>query len=180
MMPIGPSSGIQTCWSDGKAKSTLLIFPFAKRPSRLETPKGMYLRKSYKLYGTYPEVSMDPNALPSGLTPSCPIRTTLEMLGGKWRLLVLHQLAAGPLRFGELRRQLPDISEKVLVQELKHLATSNLLVRTSHGEVPPRVEYHLTALGREALPLLAATAAFGSAYAKYLQAGRAQPLEKQP
>lgn len=106
------------------------------------------------------------------ITPSCPIRTTLEMLGGKWRLLILNQLTPGPLRFGELRRLLPDISEKVLVQELKHLATAELLVRTNHGEVPPRVEYALTALGRQALPVLAATAAFGHAYANHIQAGR--------
>ena len=111
-------------------------------------------------------------SLPAGITPGCPIRTALEMLGGKWRLLVLHQLAAGPLRFGELRRQLPDISEKVLVQELKHLATADLLIRTSHGEVPPRVEYHLTTLGQQALPLLAATAAFGHAYARHVRGGR--------
>ena len=106
------------------------------------------------------------------ITPGCPIRTTLEMLGGKWRLLVLHQLAGGPLRFGELRRLLPDISEKVLVQELKQLALAELLVRTNHGEVPPRVEYHLTPLGRQALPVLAATAEFGRVYAEHIEGGR--------
>lgn len=112
------------------------------------------------------------SALPTGVTPSCPIRTTLEMLGGKWRLLILSHLAPGPLRFGELRRRLPDISEKVLVQELKHLATAELVARTNHGEVPPRVEYELTPLGRHAMPMLAATAAFGHLYADHIQAGR--------
>lgn len=110
--------------------------------------------------------------LPAGITPTCPVRTTLEMLGGKWSLLILHQLAEGPLRFGELRRLLPDISEKVLVQELKQLALADLLVRTNHGEVPPRVEYCLTFLGRQAQPVLAATAAFGQLYAAHIQAGR--------
>lgn len=122
--------------------------------------------------------------LPSGITPGCPIRTTLEMLGGKWRLLILSQLAPGPLRFGELRRLLPDISEKVLVQELKHLATAELLVRTNHGEVPPyreqpRVEYALTPLGRQALPVLTATAAFGHAYASHIQAGRLRTVDSE-
>ncbi|SFQ52350.1 winged helix-turn-helix transcriptional regulator [Hymenobacter arizonensis] len=98
------------------------------------------------------------------LTPGCPVRTTMEMLGGKWRLLILHQLAAGPLRFGALRRLVPDISEKVLVHELRHLADSGLVLRTNHGEVPPRVEYHLTDLGRLALPVLAAVGEFGQAY----------------
>lgn len=110
--------------------------------------------------------------LPTGITPTCPIRTTLEMLGGKWSLLILHHLSAGPRRFGEVRRQLPDISEKVLIQELKQLAMADLLVRTSYGEVPPRVEYHLTALGRLALPVLAATATFGQLYSAHIQAGR--------
>ena len=105
-------------------------------------------------------------------TPGCPIRTTFEMLGGKWRLLLLHQLAGGPLRYGELRRRLPDISEKVLAQELRHLATAELLRRTNHGEVPPRVEYCLTPLGRQALPLLAATTDFGHAYAAHIANGR--------
>ncbi len=115
------------------------------------------------------------NATPLLITPGCPIRTTLDMLGGKWSLLVLHQLAGGARRFGELRRLLPDISEKVLVQQLKQLANAELLVRTNHGEVPPRVEYHLTALGRQALPVLAATAEFGRVYAAHIQNGRPTP-----
>lgn len=115
------------------------------------------------------------NIPPTGITPTCPIRTTLEMLGGKWSLLVLHQLASGPHRFGELARLVPDISEKVLVQELRKLADADLLVRTNYGEVPPRVDYHLTPLGYQALPVLAATAEFGRAYAEYLRTKRRQP-----
>jgi DNA-binding HxlR family transcriptional regulator len=104
----------------------------------------------------------------------------MEMLGGKWRLLVLHQLAAGPLRFGELRRLVPDISEKVLVHELRHLADSGLVVRTNHGEVPPRVEYRLTDLGRLALPVLAAVAAFGQAYVAHAQPQHAPEADAEP
>ena len=98
------------------------------------------------------------------ITSRCPIRTTLELLGGKWRLLIVHQLSGGPQRFGELRRLLPDISEKMLVQELKHLVTAGVLTRRNYGEVPPRVEYELTAVGRPALALVAAIADYGRHY----------------
>ncbi|RFP65329.1 transcriptional regulator [Hymenobacter lapidiphilus] len=101
---------------------------------------------------------------PVSITARCPIRTTLELVGGKWRLLILHQLRGGALRFGELRRLLPDISEKILVQELRHLTDAGLLVRHNFGEVPPRVEYELTAAGRVALPLVEAVASFGQQY----------------
>jgi DNA-binding HxlR family transcriptional regulator len=106
---------------------------------------------------------------PVSITPRCPIRTTLELLGGKWRLLIVHQLAAGPLRFGELKRLLPDISEKMLVQEVRLLTDAALLSRRNYGEVPPRVEYALTAAGREALTVVAAAAAFGQSYLLTLQ-----------
>ncbi|NVO32095.1 winged helix-turn-helix transcriptional regulator [Hymenobacter lapidiphilus] len=101
---------------------------------------------------------------PVSITARCPIRTTLELVGGKWRLLILHQLRGGALRFGELRRLLPDISEKMLVQELRHLTDAGLLVRHNFGEVPPRVEYELTEAGRFALPLVEAVASFGQQY----------------
>lgn len=103
---------------------------------------------------------------PVSITARCPIRTTLELVGGKWRLLILHQLRNGALRFAELRRLLPDISEKMLVQELRHLTAAGLLGRHNYGEVPPRVEYELTAVGRAALPLIAAVAEYGQHYAR--------------
>ena len=105
---------------------------------------------------------------PVSITPRCPIRTTLELVGGKWRLLVLHQLAGGAVRFGGLKRLLPGISEKMLVQELKFLTDAGLLVRHNYGEVPPRVEYELTDAGRAALPLVAAAAAFGQHYLRFI------------
>ncbi|UOQ76199.1 helix-turn-helix transcriptional regulator [Hymenobacter sp. 5516J-16] len=106
--------------------------------------------------------------LPVSITPRCPIRTTLELVGGKWRLLVLHQLSGGPLRFGELKRLLPGISEKMLVQELRLLTDADLLSRRNYGEVPPRVEYALTPTGEAALPLVAAAATFGQHYLRTL------------
>ncbi|GAB2955706.1 transcriptional activator HxlR [Hymenobacter coalescens] len=108
------------------------------------------------------------DAVPVAVTARCPIRTALELVGGKWRLLVLHQLAPAPRRFGELKRLLPDISEKILVHELKLLTDAALISRHNYGEVPPRVEYALTPAGRAALPLVAAAAEFGQEYLRLL------------
>ena len=100
------------------------------------------------------------------VTARCPIRTTLELLGGKWKLLIIHQIGEQAVRFGELKRLLPDISEKMLVQELKNLADSHLIIRHSYGEVPPRVDYRLTEKGRKALPLIDHLRVFGQEYVR--------------
>lgn len=96
--------------------------------------------------------------------PRCPIRTTLELVGGKWKLLILHTLRDGPFRLSELRRLIPDISEKMLIQELKIMADHDMVVRTNHGEVPPRVDYKLTEKGALALPLVGAMKQFADGY----------------
>jgi DNA-binding HxlR family transcriptional regulator len=98
------------------------------------------------------------------VTARCPIRTTLELVGGKWKLLILFQLAQKPLRLSELKRMIPDASEKMLIQELKHLLRSRLIERRNYGEVPPRVEYALAAIGQEVMPLLASMRTFAQAY----------------
>lgn len=98
------------------------------------------------------------------ITARCPIRTTLELVGGKWKLLILFQLSEGARRLSELRRAIPDISEKMLVQELKQLGTDELVIRHNYGEVPPRVVYELTARGRHSLPLIEAMCRFAQAY----------------
>jgi DNA-binding HxlR family transcriptional regulator len=88
------------------------------------------------------------------VTPRCPIRTTLELVGGKWKLLIIIQLASEPKRLSKLKRDIPDISEKMLIQELKNLVDSELVIRKNYGKVPPRVEYELTEKGKLALPLI--------------------------
>ena len=88
------------------------------------------------------------------VTAKCPIRTTTDLLGGKWKLLILFQLAPQPLRLSELKRIIPDISEKMLIQELKTLGDNNLVIRKNFGEVPPRVEYELTSIGHKIMPLI--------------------------
>lgn len=102
------------------------------------------------------------------VTARCPIRTTLEMLGGKWKLLILFQLKDGPHRLSELQQLIPDISEKMLIQELKSLVISDLVEKKQFKEVPPRVEYKLTDKGAKALPLIDQIAAFGIEYQKSL------------
>lgn len=88
------------------------------------------------------------------ITARCPIRTTLELLGGKWKLLILFQLNERSLRPSELRKRIPDISEKMLIQELKTLVDSQLVERINYGEVPPRVEYSITDKGKNAMPVI--------------------------
>lgn len=103
------------------------------------------------------------------ITPRCPIRTTLELVGGKWKLLILFQLFKGSLRLNELKKSIPDISEKMLIQELKNLVDSDLVSRKNFGEVPPRVEYALTEKGKAAMPLIEAMREFGLGYAGKLK-----------
>ncbi len=79
-------------------------------------------------------------------------------------MLIIYQLAGGPLRFSDLKRSIPDISEKMLIQELKTLADSDLVYRQNFGEVPPRVEYRLSDRGQAALPLVDAMAQFADHY----------------
>ena len=98
------------------------------------------------------------------VTARCPIRTTLELLGGKWKLLILFQLYQKSLRLSELKKLIPDISEKMLIQELKTMADSDLVHRENFGEVPPRVEYSLTAKGQAAMPVIQAMRDFGLGY----------------
>ena len=103
------------------------------------------------------------------VTARCPIRTTLELLGGKWKLLILFQLFKGPLRLNELKKSIPDISEKMLIQELKTLVSSDLVSRKNYGEVPPRVEYSLTENGKTAMPLINEMNKFAIAYESKLK-----------
>lgn len=87
------------------------------------------------------------------LFPDCPIRNVLARVGDKWSLLIMHALSrrGAPLRFTEFRKELPDISQKVLTSTLRHLEEDGFVTRTVYPEVPPRVEYQLTERGRSFL-----------------------------
>lgn len=79
---------------------------------------------------------------------SCGLDATLHIISGKWKPLILFSLRDGPRRYGELKRLIPGVSDKVLIQQLKDLQTDQVLARTDYKEVPPRVDYGLTPLGR--------------------------------
>jgi DNA-binding HxlR family transcriptional regulator len=92
---------------------------------------------------------------------SCPIRTTLELLGGKWKLLIIKQLADSPKRFAELGRTIPEMSERILSNSLKDLMDSALVDKSESGK---QSYYQLTELGKSTLPLLEELAKFGKHY----------------
>jgi len=91
----------------------------------------------------------------------CPVKKALEVVGGKWKLQIVNQVSNDVRRYGELKRLLPDISEKMLIQELKSLVGYGILEKRSYHEIPPRVEYVLTGRGRKVLPLIEAIRTFG-------------------
>lgn len=92
---------------------------------------------------------------------NCPVRASLSMLGGKWTLLILFQINERVLRYGELKRTIPGISEKMLIQELNFLVEHKFVSKKSFPEIPPRVEYRLTKLGLNTLPIIDKLALFG-------------------
>jgi len=85
----------------------------------------------------------------------CGVSETIELLGGRYKLLIIRALLfqKKPLRFGELRREIPDVSQKTLTRNLRELESTGLLTRTAYAEVPPRVEYELTKAGAELMPV---------------------------
>ena len=101
--------------------------------------------------------------------PACPVATAVALIGGKWKLLILRNLKARPCRFNELQRDLEGISQKVLTDSLRQMIDDGLAYRKDYQEMPPRVEYGLTALGREMLPIIDALADFGNYYKSLLQ-----------
>ncbi len=96
--------------------------------------------------------------------PDCPVATTVQMIGNKWKLLILRNLLARPWRFNELRKNLEGISQKVLTENLRQMEEDGLITRTVYAEVPPRVEYALTELGESMRPILDAMQVWGNAY----------------
>lgn len=98
--------------------------------------------------------------------PACPVETTLTLISDKWKVLIVRDLLTGTKRFGELRRSLDGISQKVLTDQLRQMETDGLVARTVYAEVPPRVEYALTPLGQSLKPIMDAMWAWGEAYKK--------------
>jgi DNA-binding HxlR family transcriptional regulator len=100
-------------------------------------------------------------ATPPGFT--CGLDATLRVIAGKWKPLILYFLAqGGPTRYGELRRAVRDVSDKMLIQQLKQLEADGLVKRTDYGQVPPRVDYSLTPLGHSLAQALTPLCAWGA------------------
>ena len=96
--------------------------------------------------------------------PACPVETTLLLISDKWKVLILRDLLGGTLRFGELRRSLGSVSQKVLTANLRQMERDGLVHRKVYPEVPPRVEYSLTETGKSLRPVIDAMRDWGSNY----------------
>ena len=94
------------------------------------------------------------NILPDELLKNCPVQHSLKFIGGKWRIGIIWSMKTTCRRFGELKRDVLGITEKMLIQELRHLESLGVVHRTVYYEIPPKVEYSLTERGRTLIPLL--------------------------
>ncbi len=99
---------------------------------------------------------------------NCAVEATVGVIGGRWKTVVLFWLLGGKLRFGELRRKLPNCTQRMLTLQLRELEEDGLVLRTVFAEVPPHVEYELTAFGKSLEPVLLGMRAWGEKYKKRL------------
>lgn len=94
--------------------------------------------------------------------PGCAVEATVSLIDGKWKCVILNALLDGTLRFGELRRRIPGVTPRMLTNQLRELEADGLVTRTVHAEVPPKVEYALSELGRSLGPVIDGLRAWGS------------------
>lgn len=99
--------------------------------------------------------------------PKCPIETTLKMLGCKWKVLIIRELLDGTKRFGELKKSVVGITQKVLTSKLREMEELGLLERTIYPQIPPKVEYTLTDIGYSLRPVLDSLKGWGKDYKRY-------------
>ncbi|MFD1166824.1 winged helix-turn-helix transcriptional regulator [Sphingobacterium daejeonense] len=92
---------------------------------------------------------------------NCPLRKSLEVIGGKWTMLIIYQINERTIRYGELKRSVVGISEKMLISQLKFLTEKGIVNKKSYPEIPPRVEYTLTEMGKKLLPIINKIIEFG-------------------
>lgn len=103
--------------------------------------------------------------------PECPVATTVQIIGSKWKILILRNLLVRPWRFNELKRDLGSISQKVLTDSLRAMEADGIITRTVYPEVPPRVEYALSELGETMRPVIRSMESWGL-YFKEIQQGK--------
>ena len=96
--------------------------------------------------------------------PACPVATSVSLIGDKWKLLIIRNLKSRTLRFNELQRDLDGISQKVITETLRQMIDDGLVYRNDYHENPPRVDYGVTDLGKEMMPIIDALADFGNYY----------------
>lgn len=101
--------------------------------------------------------------------PECPVATTVQLIGSKWKLLILRDLMTEKKRYNELRRSLDGISQKVLTATLKSMVEDGIVIRTAYPEVPPRVEYSLSEIGESLRPIIDIMGQWGTYYKETLQ-----------
>lgn len=100
--------------------------------------------------------------------PACPVATTVQLIGSKWKLLILRNLLGRPWRFNELQKNLDGISQKVLTDSLRSMESDGIITRTVYPEVPPRVEYALSEVGESMRPIITSMEQWGIEYKKSL------------
>ena len=103
--------------------------------------------------------------------PECPVATTVQLIGSKWKLLILRNLMLRPWRFNELKKDLNGIRHKVLTESLRSMEADGIITRTAYPENPPRVEYSLSPLGERMRPVIGAMEAWGLTYKESVASG---------
>jgi len=111
---------------------------------------------------------------------ACAVEAFLDALGGRWKGMILFHLLPGTRRFGELRKTLPGVTQRMLTTQLRELEKDEIVARKVYAEVPPRVEYSLTPLGRKLSPILALMAEWGDEYMLRYEEKRKTAKRKQP
>lgn len=101
--------------------------------------------------------------------PACPVELTVGLIGDKWKILIIRDLLTGTKRFGELKKSLNNITQKVLTNKLREMEASGLVKRKVYPEVPPRVEYSLTDTGLSLKPILDSMVELGNNYRKNIK-----------
>ncbi len=107
---------------------------------------------------------MKKQRLASGSEYNCPVEATMDVIGGKWKCLIIHHLIDGTKRFNELRRLIPKITQRMLTSQLRELEADSIVNRKVYAEVPPKTEYSLTSLGKTLDPVLWAMHDWGDVY----------------
>lgn len=101
--------------------------------------------------------------------PACPVEVTLSMIGEKWKVLIIRELLNGTKRFGQLKKTVGNISQKVLTTNLRQMEEDGLVLRKVYAEIPPRVEYTLSDVGYSLAPVLNAMAGWGTDYKTFME-----------